>query len=302
MATPEELAARQQEVEDRVGHPGLLWASLRERVQDPATPIREFRLIQNDWVALMWALDAYRIAQVPPRIIDSVVAPTDLGAVNRAKGNWFAEIVTALLRNRTKQDIRARTKIKGFSQEHQIDVAWPPRDQDPLICIETKVTGAPAFGRTPARRATADFSNRRKELKFAATDLKLSRRDQETAIFHWGEWRVNAPPQTYFLWGARMHQGQRARDDIRSLIREAQALVDTYLEGAGVIAWRERESLDGYEIVPLPRGAQVTDLDDVLWRIESAIRRIAPEGSEPPPPQVPLRRAVDVTRLEPDVT
>ena len=35
----------------------------------------------------------------------------------------------------------------------------------------------------------SDLSNRRKELKFAATDLKLYRRQQETSIDHWGVWR-----------------------------------------------------------------------------------------------------------------
>src|SRR5512135_2181596 len=71
-------------------------------------------------------------------------------------------------------------------------------------CAETKMTGAPAFGTTPARRATSDWSNRRKELKFVATDLKLYWRQQETQIDHWDSWRRKQPPKTYFLWCARM--------------------------------------------------------------------------------------------------
>ncbi|MDP9480403.1 MAG: hypothetical protein M3R38_32870 [Actinomycetota bacterium] len=43
----------------------------------------------------------------------------------------------------------------------------------------------------------ADFSNRRKELKFAATDLKLYRRQRSTRIQHWDTWRQRQPPSTY---------------------------------------------------------------------------------------------------------
>ena len=42
----------------------------------------------------------------------------------------------------------------------------------------------------------ADWTNRRKELKFAATDLKLYRRQQATRIDHWDVWRTNDPPKT----------------------------------------------------------------------------------------------------------
>ena len=134
---------------------------------------------------------------------------------------------------------------------------------------------------TPSRGAMSDFSNRRKELKFAATDLKLFRRQQETSIEHWGVWRESAPPKTYFLWAARLRTDGRAKpDDINKLLSEAQALVNTYLEGAGLVAWCARKDEAGYEGVPVPPSAQVSDLDDVLHRIASEIRRLVqPTGS-----------------------
>jgi hypothetical protein len=152
-----------QAVEQRVGHPGEKWEALREQVQ--AGGIKLFATVEPYWLDLMWTLDAYRIAQAMPHGFK------DAGALNRSKGNWFAELVSLLLENRTFQWLGARTRVPGFSQRHQIDVAWPPRGIDPLVCCETKVMGAPAFGTTPARKALSDFVNRRKELKFAATDL-----------------------------------------------------------------------------------------------------------------------------------
>jgi hypothetical protein len=142
----------------------------------------------------------------------------------------------------------------------------------------------------------SDWTNRRKELKFAATDLKLYRRQHETAIEHWDVWRQNESPKTFFLWAARL----TPKDSVEKMVREAQALVKTYLDGAGLIAWRPAD--DHYEPVPVPVNERVTDVDDVLWRIASEIKRIAPAGSQPPPPVTPKMKAVDVQQLELDAS
>lgn len=289
---------RRRELEQRVGHPGRQWDELKDQIQVGA--IRNFRSIEAAWLRLMWTLDAYRIAGVPPRHMGkaSVAPQPRLAAVYRMKGNWFAEMVALLLQNRTNQPIRPRTNVRGFSQFHQIDVAWPARETDPLVCVETKVTGAPPFGQTRARGRLNDFANRRKELKFAATDLKLFRRAQDTEIRHWGVWRSTAPPQTYFLWAARLSGGQRP-EDIGKLVQEAQALIDTYLEGVGIVAWKESRQGESYEAVSLPERARVSDMDDVLYRIESQIRSLAPRGVAPDP-VAPHHPAVDVIKLQPD--
>ncbi len=290
---------KQRQLEAEVGHPGDLNDELLQRVQDQGITL--FSKVESDWLRLMWALDRYRIETVAPRGMgnEKVSEAARIGAVYRMKGNWFAKLVAALLQNRTHQEIAAKGSVQGFSQWHQVDVSWPPRDKDPLVCIETKVTGAPAYGTTPNRGATADFSNRRKEVKFAATDLKLFRRQQDTAIEHWGVWRAAAPPKTYFMWAARLRTGGRSPDNLNTLIHEAQVLVNTYLEGAGILAWRERSDGKGYEVVPPPQTAQVTALDDVLYRVATEIRQLAPEG-EIPPPQEPSERTVDMQKLVPD--
>ena len=79
----------------------------------------------------------------------------------------------------TTSQLASRSHVMGFSQTHQIDIAWPARDVKPLvaplICCEAKLTGAPPYEGNDGRGATDDWSNRRKERKFQATDLKLYR-------------------------------------------------------------------------------------------------------------------------------
>lgn len=285
-----------------VGHPGDRWATLLERVT--GDDIRDFSKIQEEWLELVWCLDSYRRHSIIPRSMGSATNQNErLAAIYRGKGNWFAQLLSALLENRTSQRVAPKIRVQGFSQVHQVDLAWPDRGEDPLICAETKVTGAPAFGRYPERGAMADFTNRRKELKFAATDLKLYRRDRETSIDHWGDWRESSPPKTYFLWAARLRRGRLKKykaapdrfvngDDIAALVREADALVKTYLDGAGVFAWRVNDDESGYESVPVGVSERVSELDDVLHKIASQIKRVSRGEAGPPPPVKPAVRTV----------
>lgn len=267
-----------QELERRVGRPRDKWEALKARVQDQA--IKRFDSIEQDWLDLMWTLDAYRIVQVPPADLQ----PAEFDGLYRGKGNWFAELLALILHNRTYVNIKARARVQGFSQLHQIDIAWPPRDKDPLVCCATKVMGAPAFGDKKARKAMADFTNRRKELKFAATDLKLYRRNETNHLQHWDVWRENQTPKTFFVWGARIEPPE---ERIETLIREARILIDTYLDGAGLFAWKPSVSGGGYVVVPLPSGERVTTLDDMLHRIENEINDHVDQDGNPPLPVEP---------------
>lgn len=267
------------ELEKKVGHPELLRERLIVKVQDEV--IKRFAEVQDDWLELMWSLDAFRVARLTPA---GMGKGGDAGfeGVYRGKGNWFALILGLIIDNQTGHHVGSRTKVQGFSQTHQIDLAWPPREVDPLVCAETKVTGAPAFGEKPARGAMSDWSNRRKELKFAATDLKLARRQQETTIQHWDVWRQDAPPKCFFLWAARLDPGKR--DTVDRMAEGTRSVVNTYLDGAGVFAWQENASGTAYEAVQVPPASRTSGLDDVLYRIASEIHKAAGRDGETPPP------------------
>jgi hypothetical protein len=268
-----------RELDRKVGHPEVLRDELIARVEKGG--LKRFSEIQDDWVALMWSLDAFRIAGLTP-IGMGKGDPSGFEGVYRSKGNWFALLLALLIENQTGQFVGSRTQIQGFSQLHQIDLAWPSRELDPLVCAETKVTGAPAYGTRPARGAMSDWSNRRKELKFAATDLKLARRRQETVIQHWDVWRQDAPPKCFFLWAARLDPSKN--DSIDRMADSAQSVVSTYLDGAGVFAWRDNEDKTGYEPVSVPARSRISDLDDVLYRIASEISKVAGDEGEAPAP------------------
>jgi hypothetical protein len=290
-------AGRAEEVRGVVGHPLERWQALQARVQNES--IQKFADILDDFLALMWCLDRYRVAQAPPQGMGKPGGSWSarLEGVYRSKGNWFAILLALLLDNRTGERLRSRGQIEGFSQNHQIDLAWPDRRVAPVICAESKLTGAPGFGTTRARGAMDDWSNRRKELKFASTDLKLHRRDQSHDIGHWDVWRRDALPKCFMLWAARMAPGDR----IGTMIREAAAVVRTYLDGAGILAWRENPAADGYELVPLPGRAaewRVLTLDDTLWQIESEIKGAVSKGLGRRVPD--LAEPVDRDALIPD--
>jgi hypothetical protein len=82
------------------------------------------------------------------------------------------------------------------------------------------------------------------------------------------------------------------------MVTEAQVLVKTYLEGAGLIAWREVH--DHYEIQTIPPTDRVSTVDDVLYRIATEVGQIAPPGQSPPPPEIPVERVIDTALIEPD--
>lgn len=298
--TSESIEARARALEARVGHPQELLNGLLDGIQSGA--VTRFAEIQDDWLRLMWSMDQHRVARVPPRGMGkpTLQDSSRLASVYRQKGNWFATVLAALLQNHTSQVIEPRGRVQGFSQLHQIDLAWPRRLRDPLVCAEAKVTGAPATDSEPARGAMADFSNRRKELKFAATDLKLYRRQYETEIRHWAAWREKAAPKFYFLWAARLRSDRGRVETIAKLLAETQALVNTYLEGAGIFAWTERPDGAGYVPVAISPASKVSDLDDVLYRIASEINASVLPTGDPPPPYVPAKVAVDVHNLRED--
>ncbi len=269
-------------LEDEVGHPGRRWDELLSRVKNDSS-LQTFESIEEQWFDLMWCLDQYRTAGVAPARMGNQNASVEnrLSGVYRLKGNWFATILTEILKNATGQIIEPRQRVRGFSQTHQIDITWPTREFDPLVCVEAKVSGGPAYGTTPARGALSDWSNRRKELKFAATDLKLSRRKHDTHIDSWREWRRNAPPAIYILWGARLRPG----DQFEKLTEQVQQLTGTYLDGGGIVAWQASAIGSGYRAAQLPANSYWLSLDEALRGIRSRINEHAAPGDSPPPPR-----------------
>jgi hypothetical protein len=124
-----------------------------------------------------------------------------------------------------------------------------------------------------------DWTNRRRELKFSAADLKLWRREQSEKIGHWDVWRQSALPRTFMLWAARLGP----KDSPERMVRETSAIVATYLDGAGIFAYRLRADSSGYEPVNLNLTAGVETIDVALYRIESEIDKAIASGAHKQP-------------------
>lgn len=286
-----DAAADQARVEARVGHPEEKFQALVARIQQDV--VTSFQTIEADFLDLLWTLDTYRVEQVVPRGMGNpkVTSPDRrLEGIYRGKGNYFSTVVALILGQMTTSQLASRSDVMGFSQPHQIDIAWPARDVkplvDPLICCEAKLTGAPPYPGNDGRGATEDWSNRRKELKFQATDLKLYRQASNTQIHNWDLWRKTAPPSVYSLWAARVADAK----DIEYMIREAQVLTATYSDGVGIYAFQPNPAGHGYSPSPLSKGVsqRVTSLDSVLGYIAAQIKQIvAANGNRVPPPVVP---------------
>lgn len=289
----------QRRLEALVGNPAEKLHELKARIQNHT--IRTFREVETEFLDILWTLDFYRREEVIPRTAKPLSGkePTDTGdGLYRSKGNFFSEVMTLILSNKTTSLLAPRSKVQGFSQTHQIDIAWPGRDGkilvDPLICCEAKLTGAPAVRSTPARGGLADWSNRRKELKFQATDLKLYRQAANTRINNWDVWRRKATPSVYTLWAARLEDPAQ----LAKMVSEAQALTSTYSDGVGIFGFTPNSTDSGYIAATLSASVaeRVTSLDTVLSRIAGEIQDImdANDNQVPAPAPAPDLPASDV--------
>jgi hypothetical protein len=282
----------QGRVEALVGNPKTKFELLCERIQQGE---KSFQAIETEFLDLIWTMDTYRREQVVPRGMVSVkmaLEPPDkqLEGIYRGKGNYFSTIVALIVGEMTTSPLASRRDVQGFSQPHQIDIAWPAYDMDPivdpLICCEAKLTGAPAYPGNKGRGAMSDWSNRRKELKFQATDLKLARHAANTSIHNWDLWRKTAPPSVYSLWAARLGP----RDDVAKMIEEARILAETYTNGVGIYAFQENTGGTAYVPTPLNKSvaSRVTSLDSVLGYIAAEIKQIMSQhGGKVPAPHMP---------------
>jgi hypothetical protein len=292
----------QKRIEALVGNPAEKLQALRDRIQNEL--VKTFRDVETDFLDLLWTIDTYRVEQVTPRALagTKIKKGAEGGeGIYRSKGNFFSEIVTLILSNKTSSPLAPRGKVQGFSQLHQIDIAWPARAgkalQDPLICCEAKITGAPGFGTTPDRKGRADWSNRRKELKFQATDLKLYRQQENTKIQHWDQWRKKAPPLVYTLWAARLS----TPDEFGKMVEDAQALTATYLDGVGIYGFMKNAKGDGYVAASISRGVseRVTSLDNVLDLIAAEIHDVMERhNNRVPAPVIPDSFAAEAAKID----
>ncbi|MDM7885183.1 hypothetical protein QUG92_08695 [Curtobacterium sp. RHCKG23] len=252
----------------------LLGQVKRERVT-------KFSMIEEALLDWLWCVDGYRInGSVPSDFGTRRSAASEEarnGAFYRTRGDRLADVLLALLRNRCGVNLAPRSRVKGFSQEHQIDIAWSPEDgpilADPVVCCEVKILGAPSDGTKPDRSIRSDWTNRRKELKFQAADLKLFQGREDPNIRNWDQWRASVPPRVYTIWAGRIF----SRTDAEYMTDQARDLTDTYLDGVGVFPFAPNETNTAYRALNDGRSVRgrLTHVDTILDRMQADIERYA---------------------------
>jgi hypothetical protein len=288
----------QLRLEALVGNPRDKMFALIQRIQDQN--VRSFATIEPQFLDTLWTLDTFRtfdVIPLEPKSQKAREADAKGAGAYRSKGNFFSEVMTSILSNKTTSALAPRGKVQGFSQKHQIDVAWPSRTgeggviDDPLICCEAKLTGAPGVKGGKPRGGYEDFSNRRKEMKFQSTDLKLYRNRANTTIFDWDQWRKRASPLVYTLWAARLDRGygKRKGEQFSKMVSEAHILTSTYSDGVGVFGFMVNDENTGYVAASAATetAERVASLDKVLSTIAAEIQTIVQDNNN----QVPAPRA-----------
>lgn len=267
---------QQRRLEELVGNPGDLFIALADRIQNEN--IKRFRDIEADFLAWLWSVDTHRTQQVIPRAprrkdADQFSNDALAAGMYRGKGDRFSDVLSLILSNKTLSTLAPRGKVQGYSQLHQIDIAWPAPDHgvalDPIVCCESKITGAPPEGTGKARPIRNDWTNRRKELKFQATDLKLFQSKDDPKIRNWDQWRKGAAPSVYAIWAGRL----QTLGELRYMVDQARDLTATYLDGVGIYGFITNENGDGYVAASPGRevAERVTGLDTVLDLIDAEI-------------------------------
>jgi len=240
------------------------WQALKESIQDNG--LTSMSQVSAGWCRLMWLLDHEREAG------RTGTAMSD--AAYRRKGEWFSGLLRLLIEQRNHQLMASRKTVGGYSQPFKPNLVWPA-DDDPRLCLFTRVTGSSAAPGVSERDALADFTNRRKELKFAAVDLKLAsspgsgsseemRSFPNSGLQSFQSWRTQKDPAVYVVWGARLGPAEPVETCLEQLV----AMTGTYLDGAALVAWRTNEAMDGYEWV---RSGPDFDADTLLSSIDARI-------------------------------
>ena len=247
----------------RVGSPLEKWNELKFVVQQEN--VKVFSEVAADFLDVLWCLDQYRVAGIPPPSMGKP-GQADRPACGcpglRMKGNWFSELVSLILMNQTASRLSASpgAECKAFRRLHQVDVAWPAARSAPLVCVETKVMGGPAYDGQRRRGRNQRLDESPQGAQVSGNRSEAYRREQRQRIDHWDPWRRWRHHRSTSLWCARMEQPQ---DSLDRMVAEVRALTETYLDGAAIFA--DRAASDGRSYT--------------RWSISHGVSRCRPVGS-----------------------
>jgi hypothetical protein len=167
------------------------------------------------------------------------------GERQNGKGDYFNEVIAAIVENASGVPLNRRTGVKGLVfRDYNLDVTHPATGQ-PEILIEAKTMGTPKHpGNEQAdaggRSASADLPKRLREAGFKTIDLKAGFGFHQTSgdrqvgpsgsLTHWLR---RAKPQSYVLIAARVTD----EGDLRRMIDDSVSMTKI-MDGIGLFCFR----------------------------------------------------------------
>ena len=251
----------------------------REIRTKPVTPARE---VLAGMLAAIGKSKASTFAAVEDEFLvamhafDQLVADGTAGQGDRrnGKGDFFNDVLAALLENCSGKSLHTRPGVPGLSfRNNNLDVAYP-RKGPLLMTIETKATGIPRHPGNPGqpnpegRAGSADLDKRIKEAAFKNIDIKgeMARVEGKGggATSDLSAWMKSAPPRCYLCLSVRV----RDEGDLRKTIELAH-VASVWFDLCGLYCYGWNSDRTGYEAKPL--GVTTLELDRVLSQICTAL-------------------------------
>ncbi|MFB9741757.1 hypothetical protein ACFFOU_11640 [Pseudonocardia sulfidoxydans] len=268
---------------------GVASESLREHLE----AVRAAQPKPSSWAAVE---DGFLRAM---EVFDSHVIAGEAGEGERqnGKGDYFNDLIAALLEHSSGADLTKRTGVPGLIfDRHSLDVTYPPQGSIVEVLIEAKMLGTPkhpgsvkakAFGRPGA----ADLLKRFKEAGFKTIDLKGGygyKQSQANLAVQAGpsgdltSWLRQAKPKSFILAAVRVV----SESDFAAVVRVADSMQQA-MDAVGLACYRPKgfdvDSLNppAYEMVRVPRSV---DINHVLHRISQdlrdAVRNVAERSAD----------------------
>lgn len=217
-------------------------------------------------------------------------------AIQNGKGDWFNNIVAALLENCSGIDtLYVRRRVPGLIiPEHNLDGVYPGDETREIeFLLEAKMMGTPKHANSPGEKAvgragSADTNKRVKELAFKSIDLKgeAARRLTMVGISPTGggagggdlsTWLHASRPRIYFFMAVRVV----GDSDFAAVVRWAETAAQV-VDAVGLYCY---EPSDANHTSYRRRASVPTayELERVLYRACTELQRL----KDSPPPPIP---------------
>lgn len=224
-----------------------------------------FDVVEADFLRTMFAFDEM--------VAEGIATQGD---IQNGKGDFFNDVLQALLERCSDKRLGKRPKVAGLSfPNHMLDVAYPAAGKV-TFTIETKATGVPRHARNTRQKSpegrpgSADLEKRIKEAAFKNIDLKAeaARRDGlgGGATSDLTSFLRSALPRCYLFLSVRVVNDM----DLKRVIRFGN-IGNQWFDGCGLYCYGWNPAHTAYERRPVEPHLE---LDRVLAQVCTSLRNL----------------------------